>query len=575
MLQSSTCRFSNRRRETTLALPKCNGFYRMLAHKLADYYRLDHIVDHTQAGAAVIITRTSFCRLYVFSRYDRFFTNLHSAPPLSGIPNPSATITPIMIQARKIMRRQDGPQYSESSTRANSDGPSATPSEYGDGRDYINHSPTGGSDVKPKTNMTREEREAKYAEARERIFGKDGPTDFSDVVGDPEDSHESRASSASGKRKIVKKQRNLSNDDFEPRSQFYGASPVLNGYPTDQYYYQSFASQPSPQYAVPPNVTPSMNYMPGYSGMMPGDNQPQYGWQSPPMQMSTASVMPSYPQSAAGGYDLPSHFNTGMQSFQAAAPPVPMPNKQPMMAPYPQPHHQQQPQQQHMGQWPPPQPQYDQSFSYRPGYPPPATPPVPTQPHYTYGQYPMSGPTASMQGKPYMSMHQQRAQFNPQIQSFVPGSVPNRPMGMPPNQPLYGMPQPMSQPISMHMPMSMPTGPMNRNVPHQPTTARPVSTTTPIPQHPTPVVSNIQQDSSASSSPPSSSSNPKPVPEITAKWGTPSHLPRKPPPPESMEPHKYMEINKGLHQQYPGLPRINANGFGNPNFNASNIRFGS
>jgi hypothetical protein len=43
-----------------------------------------------------------------------------------------------------------------------------------------------------------------------------------------------------------------------------------------------------------------------------------------------------------------------------------------------------------------------------------------------------------------------------------------------------------------------------------------------------------------------------------------------------MEPHKYMEINKGLHQQYPGLPRINSNGFGNNGFNGNaNNRFGS
>jgi hypothetical protein len=54
-------------RESTLALPKCNGFYRMLAHKLADYYRLDHNVEPTHTGgAAVIITRTSFCGLFVY-----------------------------------------------------------------------------------------------------------------------------------------------------------------------------------------------------------------------------------------------------------------------------------------------------------------------------------------------------------------------------------------------------------------------------------------------------------------------------------------------------------------------------
>lgn len=48
-------------RENTLTLPQCNAFYRMLAHKLADYYRLEHIVNH--GGSAVIIMRTPFCRM--------------------------------------------------------------------------------------------------------------------------------------------------------------------------------------------------------------------------------------------------------------------------------------------------------------------------------------------------------------------------------------------------------------------------------------------------------------------------------------------------------------------------------
>jgi hypothetical protein len=50
-------------RENTLTLPQCNAFYRMLAHKLADYYRLDHIANHLEGGSAVIITRTPFCRM--------------------------------------------------------------------------------------------------------------------------------------------------------------------------------------------------------------------------------------------------------------------------------------------------------------------------------------------------------------------------------------------------------------------------------------------------------------------------------------------------------------------------------
>lgn len=48
-------------RESELALPNCNAFYRMLAHRLADYYLLGHVVDSDMTG--VKITRTPFCRM--------------------------------------------------------------------------------------------------------------------------------------------------------------------------------------------------------------------------------------------------------------------------------------------------------------------------------------------------------------------------------------------------------------------------------------------------------------------------------------------------------------------------------
>ena len=50
-----------RGREHALDLPQCNSFYRMLAHKLADYYNLDHAVDG--AMTAVRLYKTPFCRM--------------------------------------------------------------------------------------------------------------------------------------------------------------------------------------------------------------------------------------------------------------------------------------------------------------------------------------------------------------------------------------------------------------------------------------------------------------------------------------------------------------------------------
>jgi hypothetical protein len=72
---TSACHFipnsaDQKHRESTLTLPQCNAFYRMLAHKLADYYRLDHVVDHSATGSAVIITRTPFCRMYVLNHQN-------------------------------------------------------------------------------------------------------------------------------------------------------------------------------------------------------------------------------------------------------------------------------------------------------------------------------------------------------------------------------------------------------------------------------------------------------------------------------------------------------------------------
>jgi hypothetical protein len=68
--------FANPIREPRLTFPKCNGFYRMLAHRLADYYRLDHAIEQVQNGVAVVISRTSYSRLYVSVNTSLFFSNL-------------------------------------------------------------------------------------------------------------------------------------------------------------------------------------------------------------------------------------------------------------------------------------------------------------------------------------------------------------------------------------------------------------------------------------------------------------------------------------------------------------------
>ena len=118
----------------------------MLTHKLADYYHMTHQVD--AVAGAVRIFRTPFCRL---------------PPSLTSISNPPTsghTPPPPSIPAMKIMRRggdgDTGPSPSKAASEAGSDGKD--------------------KGLSAKEKLSREEREAAYNRARERIFGKDEKT---------------------------------------------------------------------------------------------------------------------------------------------------------------------------------------------------------------------------------------------------------------------------------------------------------------------------------------------------------------------------------------------------------------
>ena len=49
--------------EIHLTLPDCNSFYRMLSHRLADYYGLDHTHHPRDSGTAVLISKTPHSRV--------------------------------------------------------------------------------------------------------------------------------------------------------------------------------------------------------------------------------------------------------------------------------------------------------------------------------------------------------------------------------------------------------------------------------------------------------------------------------------------------------------------------------
>ena len=341
-----------------------------------------------------------------------------------------ADTPPVELPARKIMRREDA--KSGTNTTSNSQNPSKTTSEAG-GSD-------GSNDGKDKAALTREEREARYREARQRIFGaesEESPAAETVESEDREKEDVSRSSSASGKKKS-KKQRNYDDDDFQARSRFnvyYPQQYAVPGYTAENVvYYDGYAGAvPNAQYAgVNPGASPPTAYGNPYPAMASPDAQPQFGWNGQYPPQNGAAMLPNYGQMPPG-YDLSADFQRGM-SFQSPVMPSQVTPKMANtpMAPY-QESFQQTP---HM---PPSQgwPQMQQP-SYPMGQAPYATPntrpmSAPQPQPYAYGQFPPN----PYNGQPNRNQHPipgsyNRQQFNPQSQAFIPGGR-NMPFQMQPN----------------------------------------------------------------------------------------------------------------------------------------------
>ncbi|KAI8933967.1 hypothetical protein NX059_008742 [Plenodomus lindquistii] len=501
-------------RESEYSLPNCNTFYRMLAHRLADYYLLGHVVDNTMTG--VKITRTPYCRI---------------PPPVSQMVDPAKgnSTPPVELPTRKIMRRDDG--KSGTNTTSNSQNPSKATSEMG-GSDGSND----GADGKDKGALTREEREARYREARKRIFGeKSEETESAEGTGSGEDKEKekdkdiSRSSSASGKKKTTKKQRNYDDDDFQARSHFNAYYPQqypVPGYPADNVVYYNNFPGPSPnaQYtSMNVAASPPPSYITPYPTMMSPDMQPQsqYGWngqQYPPP--SNPMMYPGYVQ-GQNAYDLSGDFQRGMSSFQNAGMPSQVTPKManPQMAAYQDTY--QPPQHMPMNSgWPqaPQQPSYPMAPNTyaQPGSGNrPMSAPHPAQ---GPGPYPYQYTPHGYNGKPNRNQHPipgsyTRPQFNPATQSFIPHGVPSYMGQGPPQMSGYGGFQTPSQhPMATQMPRQSPT-----------------ANSTPSFGSP----QSMQGNGSGSSmnriaSQPGDSTS---LQNSIAKYGTPSHLPPKPPAP--------------------------------------------
>jgi hypothetical protein len=498
--------------EHSLDLPQCNSFYRMLAHKLADYYFLGHAVDGTIS--AVRLYKTPNCRV---------------APPLTAIATPplSTNTPPPAAPQMKILRRGgDAPP-----PKSNSDG--------GDSGDSDKNKP-----------LTREQREQRYELARLRILGSAKPTEDMSLI---KDKDESRSSSVAGKKK-PKKQRSNSDDDFEARSAYSTFVSPQNG-ATDggnMVYYPAFPGGPQGapgMYGAAPAASVAQNSYNAVYGPAPSQGG-SYPW----LQQDYSGYNASHGQAQHKANDLSADFQA--MSFQAQPGPTSPPSS---VRPYNygSPQNQQQQQQPH--------PQWPQMMPYQAGYPgsPNYGNQFASRPHSaashgsaTHG-YPYGMPVNQMQmPEGYMGFQNQamagafnRGAFNPQSQAFIPGYQPHYGAAMSPHNNMpFNSAYPLQRQNSGQSQASSYGGQSN---------SRPLH---PLPQ---PVFSphvtmpysnqNAQRQAAPLSRPGTNTTadNGNDAPSTIAKWGTPASLPAKPPPPAATG---SFDMNRMAHGQQNGAP---------------------
>ncbi|KAL9102333.1 MAG: hypothetical protein Q9163_002513 [Psora crenata] len=492
--------------EPTLVLPPCNSFCRLLAHKLADYYALTHFVDN--AVAAVTLYRTPYCRIP---------TALGTLAKSHGLASNAAT--PSTQPAMKIMRRpglgkESQAQNSSGGTTESSLAPSKATSETGEGSQHSTGaaSPTESTLAKDKAAMTRAEREARYKEKREELFGPQ-----SEIADNSEPVNEvSRTSSRNEEKKRKKRPKN-NDDGFEARSQFNAY------YPTMQYTVSHYDQAANQTYLIPYGMQPTNSVQQGQPnfvapGMLPHNFHSPFPHMVPAQNFQPSiqqvPIMSGYsPQGQLQGYDQ----QTLTQYCPVMQPPGPVGQQQSTMTLPPigggtqssRPQSQtsdnqwsrngsgfsyhQQPKEQHQ--------------SLQKGLPP-----LP----YQFGQLPCQAPSQS--GKlqhPLPGSYTRQQSFNPQTRAFIPNGNPSY------SRTLHHSNSTSSARSSpMHLPNSsqyfqapaylqMPTS--NQNT------------------------SQEGKGNSTRKSPAQNNGNgmQSPLPSSLSKWGTPANLPPKPPPPET------------------------------------------
>ncbi|KAL6715021.1 hypothetical protein ACLMJK_007282 [Lecanora helva] len=462
------------------------------------------------------------------------FIQDRSRAPLSAMaPTPTNIDSTMSSQpTMKIMRRtglcRDGQNDSGANTTDGSMAPSKAGSEVGNdsqqGTGVV--SPNESTVAKDKPAMTREEREAIYKETRERIFGPETENAESTDV----NNQVSRTSSRNEK----KKRKHKTNDDgFTARSQynvFYSTMP----YPTGNYeqngdapvYYGSYASQA--QSAVPQNGTMAttmfqQGFQQGYQSMInvppfhngvPGNSIGVYDMQGSP---GYSQPMPQHYYS-----QMPQAMGMGIgQQSSATSPPTmnnngQCPPQQPQLQ-FPDP------------QWTPenysyhyPQPR-DQQQYFSPQMQSQNISPASNTVPYQYGQLPAQpGLNGAKAQHPLPGSYKSQS-LNPQIRAFIPNGGTN------PSQFMHHEQSP-SHPMNRSPAMSF------QNGNPYPTHSQQMSPYTQGPPMQTPSLHSFNHEPKNHGTRKSSSQSTttqSPVQSSLSKWGTPSHLPPKPPPPET------------------------------------------
>lgn len=360
-------------------------------------------------------------------------TTGHRPIPLSTIAktisignNTHPSLTAVKIMRREMLGARQ--RSAGGSTAPSSSIPSKATSETGvetnSEEDLM--SPTGGTLSRDKSKMTREEREAQYNAARERIFADFQESFAIESTSNGENSASmSRSSSSSGKRK-TRKHKAPKDDSFEARSAFIPSYTSMSMQGQHQNQFTDTQLQ-SPYIHAAGNYPANMNYgttptqaYPGFDQTMMYNTQyagipPQHGnqpWgamqitqagsymncvQAPDYQQPNPSMMPQTNNQYMQQQGPPVQQNPGWMAnqYQSGYPQAPSSSKGSSM------------------QWP----------NYTGALPAQSSQP------YQYGQLPQQGYPANSSYNPQHPVpgsYTSRSLFNPQTRSFVPSNASSR-----------------------------------------------------------------------------------------------------------------------------------------------------